>query len=349
MTMPGRLYVTVASTKVRKQCSCERCHREYFYDMTVYGSGSGKSELWLDNRGAQSQASASAKNELEREIERAVDVVACPSCGWLQTEMVALVRRRNAQRIFWWTLPLALLLPIVGMLGGGSPGAAALHGALVMVVGLGSALWVRLRFDPNESSDDGAEDQGPRTRASSEQSPAKVATRGQDVEEYKAQQAADPAIAKYRNRLRTVLLLASGGSERGIAAAIAIYRQQTEVDLDPSEARSEFDALIQGGDQTWQQLREMGENMSVATIGRFFWYALGCGIANGLPDVAGWNHLLAIGAALGMQRHEARSSVHSFVGGLKDLLPPHVIESLKDFLDAALQAKFPDSEQVTRM
>jgi hypothetical protein len=76
-----------------KFVKCERCTLEYAYRMVREGEGARTSLLFLDEAGASDGAVRDAQTELQHRLERGVDVVPCPRCGFVSPRMVRKARR----------------------------------------------------------------------------------------------------------------------------------------------------------------------------------------------------------------------------------------------------------------
>ena len=82
---------TYSSTLIRtaiKDVACEKCQCRFTYEMVRRGTGSGHSAYHLDNKGAEARAVTKAADALVKILIEGDDIVACPSCGWFQQEMV---------------------------------------------------------------------------------------------------------------------------------------------------------------------------------------------------------------------------------------------------------------------
>jgi hypothetical protein len=88
-------YKAKVSGAVTKRVTCEKCSCAYAYEMVRQARGAGTSLYFLDNAGAENRAYAQANKRLRRAFERGVEPVACPDCGWFQSEMVEEARRRT--------------------------------------------------------------------------------------------------------------------------------------------------------------------------------------------------------------------------------------------------------------
>jgi hypothetical protein len=98
-------FTASVSGSVIRRITCEKCSCTYAYELTRSGRGAGISPYMLDSAGAEFRARSRANKRLRRALERDVEPVECPECGWYQAEMQREARRRALQPI----VPLALV------------------------------------------------------------------------------------------------------------------------------------------------------------------------------------------------------------------------------------------------
>jgi hypothetical protein len=89
----GEYKTTISGTVVRR-VTCEKCACAYAYELVRAASGGATSIYLLDNSGAEYRARTRANKKLRRALERGVEPVQCPDCGWFQADMVQEARRR---------------------------------------------------------------------------------------------------------------------------------------------------------------------------------------------------------------------------------------------------------------
>jgi hypothetical protein len=161
----GYKYSATLTGAVLKLVRCESCQVEYVYQMKRTGTGSGVSPLFLDNHGAHGRAAERAEKDLHARLEREVDSVPCPACGWYQSEMLPKARRDHGG----WMRTVGLVLLIVAFITGmvaysasmgpevnrawdvWSFGAAALVGGSVGAALLATKAYRSSRYDPNSA------------------------------------------------------------------------------------------------------------------------------------------------------------------------------------------------------
>jgi hypothetical protein len=105
----GRRYTTKLTGSIRQRASCEKCGSAYTYLVTRQGLGQGTSPYMLDNAGAAERAREAAQRRLNDKLQKAIDPVPCPKCGWVQANMVEEARRRRLR----WMRNVGIFLPIL--------------------------------------------------------------------------------------------------------------------------------------------------------------------------------------------------------------------------------------------
>jgi uncharacterized membrane protein YebE (DUF533 family) len=145
----GQSYTSNVSGSVTKLCHCEACAEEYVYTAKRQVSSSGMSFLWMDNEGAKDRAIRGAQAQIQNALAMAVDPVACPSCGWFQSNMQSQLKWRRLKWALWVSLPAAFFVLMTGIIRADEHWLVA---ALITAVG-GIALgfvW-SLQHDPNRA------------------------------------------------------------------------------------------------------------------------------------------------------------------------------------------------------
>jgi hypothetical protein len=101
-----------------KLVHCEHCSKDYLYVVKRRGQGDGSCVIFLDEDGALQRASQLANANLQRSLNAAVEVVPCPGCGWIQTDMQAVARSQHLPRlkIAGWLLVIGLVIPLLVLL-----------------------------------------------------------------------------------------------------------------------------------------------------------------------------------------------------------------------------------------
>jgi hypothetical protein len=155
----GNSYSAALNEMGTRQVQCEKCSDVYFYHVLRQGSGHGFSPIGLNNQAALANAVTSAAVNLQHNLMTAVEPVPCPRCGWLQADMVFLVRSR---KYAWMTVPIHVialafaiaLLILASIYGGSNAPVFAVAGSLGGGVALACSLLyargrLQARYDPN--------------------------------------------------------------------------------------------------------------------------------------------------------------------------------------------------------
>lgn len=104
--------------KVRKTGSthrpvtCERCGTQFVYKAERTVERFTPVPALMDEGEIRRKGEQLAKKQLEQELANASDVIPCPSCGWVQQEMIDAARRDRFRlmREFGWPLVAAAVI-----------------------------------------------------------------------------------------------------------------------------------------------------------------------------------------------------------------------------------------------
>lgn len=105
----SRTVVTVRARVIR-DVACERCRTLYIYAADRKAYGQSLNFLWMMGDDARDAAQQQAHERLDAELAKAIEPIACPSCGWYQKYMVREARRRRGL----WLVVVAFLAALVG-------------------------------------------------------------------------------------------------------------------------------------------------------------------------------------------------------------------------------------------
>jgi len=83
---------------ILKEATCELCGTRYTYRIERTGVGRSVNVMFL-NPGAERAAEKRADDDLARKLEKAVDPVACPTCGWFQADMVEAMKKSGFKKL----------------------------------------------------------------------------------------------------------------------------------------------------------------------------------------------------------------------------------------------------------
>jgi hypothetical protein len=102
----GTHYTSMVAGSAFRAVKCENCQSTYIYYKASLTSGVGTSLLFADNEGARQRAETRANEALKRSLEKEVDPIPCPACGWYQQRMVERLREEQ----YAWMLVTCLVL-----------------------------------------------------------------------------------------------------------------------------------------------------------------------------------------------------------------------------------------------
>ncbi len=94
----GKQYTANVSTLERHAFDCAGCKHHATVVIVGLGTGSGASPLFIDNNGAQRRAHGAARRNAQKDIQRALAIVACPKCGHVDPVARAAVFRQALLR-----------------------------------------------------------------------------------------------------------------------------------------------------------------------------------------------------------------------------------------------------------
>jgi hypothetical protein len=145
---------------------CEHCGCEYYYELVRVGSGEADAPYGLGRARAERRAAEKAEKDLKARLAGESEMVPCPTCLWINEELVA-GHRRGLGRGWGGTavaiaLTGGLLTPVVAGFTrvGPQPGPGAGETAGTLAIGLGGTAalvlailglraWLRARVQPN--------------------------------------------------------------------------------------------------------------------------------------------------------------------------------------------------------
>jgi tellurite resistance protein len=294
-------YAKVRGSKLN-EVACENCAAVYLYQVERQGKGSGFSLFWLNNRGAQRKASSQAEATLHKALARAVDPVACPGCGWFQTSMCKLLKRKRMRIALWIGLPIALILVLWGLIewaeqaGDATPvlGAAGAVAAGTVFFGL---LWSAMH-NPN----------GGHGGPGSTNPLAASKSRGTTKAEFAAAQAQasqEWEASFHRCLLQSMLhMAAADGSidDTELEGVRNVFHQVSGDDLPIEVLRTEATEQTIGKDELLDRVKRFSAELSDDAKGLFIRAGIAIAAADDEVSDSEWELLLAFGQALGMSQ-----------------------------------------------
>ena len=90
--------------------TCETCGTAYYYELTRVGLGKASAVYFIGQRAASDRAAAAAEQDLSKRLDREAEMVPCPKCHWVNSDLVQRYRRRQYRRA-------PLLIVILGVAG----------------------------------------------------------------------------------------------------------------------------------------------------------------------------------------------------------------------------------------
>lgn len=149
-----------------KHATCEKCQTRFRYELTRFGTGLGEAPFFLGQASAAASAQAEARRHLQERLEREVELVPCPKCGWVNVDVIKTYRKRKYRHLPWLSSVIvvagffaALFLgaSLARVLGGRSD-APWIARLVLLVVCLSSPAWIfllrsglRRRINPNRT------------------------------------------------------------------------------------------------------------------------------------------------------------------------------------------------------
>lgn len=77
--------------------------------------GPGSAPYFLGQQSAKNRASAAAQKNLRRKLERDADLVPCPSCNWVNEEMVGSYRRMRYRALRGWGIVTGIIVAFIAL------------------------------------------------------------------------------------------------------------------------------------------------------------------------------------------------------------------------------------------
>ncbi len=148
------IHTSTVTAYAARGVRCAHCGEDYLYDVRRDAAESETSSTHTDS-GAAYRASERAHQEVQLQLQTAIDLVPCPTCGAYQPDMVAYLKRKYLRWMLWLGVP-ALLASFVlgGLLVGRDYNPENMPVVAAALAGLGGVLLVlrgvlAARYDPN--------------------------------------------------------------------------------------------------------------------------------------------------------------------------------------------------------
>lgn len=93
-----RMTATIGGERI-EAVVCEKCATAFFYAFSRVGVGNASAPYFIGQGRATHRAAASAERDLGRQLERDAETVPCPTCHWINADLVARHRRYRYRRL----------------------------------------------------------------------------------------------------------------------------------------------------------------------------------------------------------------------------------------------------------
>jgi ssDNA-binding Zn-finger/Zn-ribbon topoisomerase 1 len=78
--------------KRRVAVKCDKCGRDYVFELARVGSGRAQAPYGIGIRRAARAAEERAQRDVRRRLENDAELVPCPECDWISEELIARYR-----------------------------------------------------------------------------------------------------------------------------------------------------------------------------------------------------------------------------------------------------------------
>lgn len=85
-------YSTTVTSGVTRAATCEKCEIDFLYRVDHQSSSASSSVLELNKNDSSEHSSAGSKKSVGQVLDKTIDAVPCPRCGWYQSHMVQIAR-----------------------------------------------------------------------------------------------------------------------------------------------------------------------------------------------------------------------------------------------------------------
>lgn len=289
----GTDYKVEVSGSMLKTCRCEACEADFLYLVERTAEGSGTSLLWLDNQGAKGRAAEAARKGLDKALEKAIDAVPCPACGWLQSDMVRMLKRRR----LWWSVGIGIIVSAALLLWGlfvadeSDPffTAATIAFLLAWPMGLG----LSRHHEPNHGHEEEGIDRASRSA-------------GIPREKYDAEQAAEyqAFLQLFHETLQQVMAAMIGVEGRidraEVETVLRIYEQVTGLQLAISDIQSAAESLLGNSELAVKKVEVLAPSLNDEARAIFVRACIVVAGADRNVDDKEWQFVVSVAAAAGM-------------------------------------------------
>jgi len=99
-----------------KTVTCEKCAREFFYELSRSAKGQASSVYGLYPEATKIKAQKKAQENLAKRLARDVELVPCPNCRWVNDAATRIFRRAKYRKF----LPYAVFIFVIGAIVAGA-------------------------------------------------------------------------------------------------------------------------------------------------------------------------------------------------------------------------------------
>jgi hypothetical protein len=138
MWVPFKHYTSSAHGSLTRLVECEKCHARWKYEVSRHVSGASAVGPRMDDEEAQQDSRHRASRNLRKTLLNAIEPAPCPQCGWLQSYMVAHLKKQHHRWLNKLGLGIAALGGGVGVFFGsfiGYPAAEPVAYRMVAIAG----------------------------------------------------------------------------------------------------------------------------------------------------------------------------------------------------------------------
>lgn len=139
----GKVFTSIATGRRVIHVSCEKCGREFYYELVRHGVGSASAPYYLGQGSAKRRAETSAQKKLKRRLDRESELVPCPKCNWVNESMIEGFRRTSYRQLgsYAWALGAIVTVAMfvtLSLINSKRPDGAAPLVAVAVAVGTGA-------------------------------------------------------------------------------------------------------------------------------------------------------------------------------------------------------------------
>src|ERR1044071_4157460 len=89
----GKRFTATATGRRIVEVRCDKCQAQYFYELLRQATGTASAPYYLGQNSAARRSEKIAQKRLAKRLAAESDLVGCPSCKWVNEELVRGYRR----------------------------------------------------------------------------------------------------------------------------------------------------------------------------------------------------------------------------------------------------------------